>query len=150
MVHQPGQNQIILETEKGTEDSVFDHLTEIYPAQTFLDPDRITIQRYAFQQPESIIISKLVTQTPMGKRVDGVPYAKLEKIMVDILVDDDRYFLFQGQELASIYENAFAHYLIDEKSMTRYARRRNAVPKLKKFLLNHPRIRFMQFSLDIK
>lgn len=148
MVHQPGQNQIILETEKGTGDSVFNHLSEIYPGQTFLDPNRITIERYAIQQPEALLISKLVTQTPMGKRVNGVPYAKIEKILVDILVDNEKYFIFQGQELVTIFENAFAHYLIDEKSLLRYAGRRNAIPKLKQFVLNQTQIEFRQFNED--
>lgn len=148
MIHQPGQNQIILETEKGTGDSVFNHLSELYPGQTFLDPSRITIERYVIQQPETILISKLVTQTPMGKRVNGVPYAKIEKILVDILVDDEKYFIFQGQELVSIFENAFAHYLIDDKSLLRYAGRRNAIPKLKQFVRNQTRIEFRQFNED--
>jgi len=148
MIHQPGQNQIILETEKGTEESVFNRLNEKYPGQTFLDPNRITIERYVFQQPETIFISKLVTQTAMGKRVDGVPYAKIEKILVDILVDDEKYFIFQGQELASIFDNVFSHYLINEKSLLRYAGRRNAFPRLKQFILNQTQIEFRQFNED--
>jgi hypothetical protein len=148
MVHQPGQNQIILEIEKGTGESVFNRLSENYPVQTFLDPNRITIERYVFQQPETILISNLVSQTPMGKRVNGVPYAKIEKILVDILVDNDKYFIFQGQELASIFDNVFAHYLINEKSLLRYAGRRNAIPKLKQFILNQTQIEFRHFNED--
>ena len=148
MVHQPGQNQIILETEKGTGESVFNRLSENYPGQTFLDPSRITMERYVFQQTETILISKLVSQTAMGKRVDGVPYAKIEKILVDILVDDEKYFIFQGQELASIFENVFSHYLINEKSLLRYAGRRNALPRLKQFILDQTQIKFRKFHED--
>ena len=148
MVHQPGQNQIILETEKGTAESIFNRLSENYSGQTFLDPNRITMERYVFQQPETILISKLVSQTAIGKRVDGVPYAKIEKILVDILVDDEKYFIFQGQELASIFENVFSHYLINEKSLLRYAGRRNALPRLKQFILDQTQIKFRQFHED--
>jgi hypothetical protein len=146
MVHQPGQNQIILETEKDAEDSVFNQISESYPGKTFLDPDRIMIERYVFQHPEAILISRLISQTPMGEKINGVPYAKIEKILVDILVDDKKYFIFQGQELVNIFENVFANYRIDEKSLQRYARRRNAIPKLKLLLLNHPKIEFSQFD----
>lgn len=146
MVHQPGQNYINLETEKGTEDSVFNHLSDKYPGKTFLNPNRMTMERYVIQQPETFLISKLVTQTPMGKRINGIPYAKIEKILVDILIDDDKYFIFQGQELVSIFENVFANYWIDEKSLLRYAGRRNAIPKLKQFVLNQTQIKFIQFS----
>jgi hypothetical protein len=148
MGQQPGQNLIILETEKGTEESVFNHISAIYPGQTYLDPDRITIERYVFQQPEPILVSRLVTQTPKGKRVNGVPYAKIEKILVDILVDEKKYFLFQGQELVSIFENAFDRYVIDEKSLLRYAGRRNAISKLEQFIRNQTQIDSLKFRED--
>ena len=146
MVHQPGQNHVNLETEKGTEDSVFNRLSDKYPGQTFLNPNRMTMERYVIQQPETFLISKLVTQTPMGKKISGVPYAKIEKILVDILVDDEKYYVFQGQELVSIFENVFANYWIDEKSLLRYAGRRNALPKLNQLILNQTQIKFIQFS----
>ena len=57
----------------------------------------------------------------MGKKISGVPYAKIGKILVDILVDDEKFYVFQGQELVSIFENVFANYWIDEKSLFRYA-----------------------------
>jgi hypothetical protein len=66
--------------------------------------------------------------------------------LVDILVDAKKYFIFQGQELVNIFENIFANYQIDEKSLLRYAGRRNAIPKLKQLLLNHPKIEFSQFN----
>jgi hypothetical protein len=148
MVHQPGQNQVNLETEKGTEDSVFNHLSDKYLGKIFLNPNRMTMERYVIQQPESFLISKLVTQTPIGKKISGVPYAKIEKILVDILVDDEKYYVFQGQELVSIFENVFANYWIDEKSLFRYAGRRNALPKLNQFILNQTQIKFIQFNED--
>jgi hypothetical protein len=142
MLHQPGQNQIIVETEQDGEHSLFNYLSGIYTGQAFLDPDRVTMERYTLQQPESILISKLISQTPMGKKISDVPYAKLEKILVDILVDDDKYFIFQGQELVNIFQNAFAQYWIDESSLIRYAGRRNADEKLKQFVLNQAQIEF--------
>ncbi len=148
MLHQPVHHDVIIETEKGTEDSVFNKLSEKSPGRTFLDPDRVMMERYVLQQSEAILISKLITQTPVGKKVNGVPYAKIEKILVDILVDEEKYFIFQGRELVSIYENVFYGYLMDEKSMLRYAGRRKAMDKLKQFILNQTQIEFRLFDGD--
>jgi hypothetical protein len=150
MLHQPVQNQIILETEKVGKEPLFNHLSEIYAGQIFLDPDRVTIERYSIQQSESVFISKLISQTPRGKNFGGVPYARLEKILVDILVDSDKFFIYQGQELVNIFENAFAQFWIDERSLIRYAGRRTAVAKLKQFIQGQTRIEFKLINEDTK
>jgi hypothetical protein len=150
MLHQPGQNQIILETEKDTEEAVFNHFSSLYPGQIFLAPDRTMLERYVMQQPETILVSKLISQTPMGKKIGGVPYAKLEKILVDLLVDEETYFIYQGQELVNIFENAFAQYWIDERSLLRYAGRRNAIAKLQLFISTQTHIELEYFHKDAK
>ncbi len=67
---------------------------------------------------------------------------------MDILVDENKYFIYQGQELVSIFENVFGHYLIDENSLLRYAGRRNAVPKLKQFIRAQTQIDLRRFGED--
>ncbi|NMB87907.1 MAG: hypothetical protein GYA17_06080 [Chloroflexi bacterium] len=146
MLHQPGQNYIILECEKETENSIFNHLNTIYPGNVFLYPGRTTIERYALQQKSSIFVSNMFSQTPKGKKVREIPYAKPEKILVDLLVDDEKFFLFHGKELAIIFENIFDSYLIDEKSLIRYAGRRNAISKLKQFVQNQTQIKLERFN----
>jgi len=136
MVLQLGQNHLILDVEKETISSVFNRLSEAYSGKIFLDPDRSTMERYVQQLPEAIIISKLISQTPMGNRVEDIPYAPIEKILVDLLVDDEKFFTFRGNELVSIYNGVFNSYLINQKSLVRYAGRRKAIPKLIKFVIN--------------
>ena len=50
------------------------------------------------------------------------------------------YYFFQGEELARIFENAFSTYLVSEKTMFRYARRRKVSTKLRQFIHEHTRI----------
>jgi hypothetical protein len=140
MVLQVGQNHLILDVEKETTDSVFNRLSEEYSGKIFLDPDRSTMERYVQQLPEAIIISKLISQTPMGNKVEGIPYATIEKILVDLLADDEKFFTFRGNELVSIYNGVFNSYLINSKSLIRYAGRRKAIPKLKDFVINKTQI----------
>ena len=143
MIHQPGQNLFIIETEKDVCESVFNHLNQRYPGQTFLDPDRLTMERYVLHQPDSVLISRLITQSPK-KTVDGNPFPKLEKILVDIFVDGDKYFFFQGEELVRIFENAFSSYWISEKTLFRYAGRRKASMKLRHFISTQTQIELSQ------
>jgi len=133
MLHQPANNQIILEAEKDACESVFNHLAQDYPGQVFLEPDRVMMERYILPLPESILISRLMTQSPK-KKLRGATLPRLEKILVDIFVDSDRFFAFQGEELVNIFENIFNAHWINEKTLFRYAGRRNAAARLRDFI----------------
>ena len=133
MTHQPGQNQIILEIDKEATESVFNKLKEQPSRDIFLEPDRVTFERYIIDVPESILLLQLVTQSPKMK-TKGVVSARLEKILVDIFSDEDRFFAFHGQEMINIFENAFSMYWINTKTLFRYAGRRKVVERLKNFI----------------
>ena len=139
MTHQPGQNLFILETEKDVCESAFNLLSQENPGRTFLDPSRLTMERYVMSQSDSILISRLITQSPR-QTASGILSPKLEKILVDIFVDGDRYYYFQGEELVRIFENAFSTYWINEKTLFRYAGRRMASEKLRQFIREHTQI----------
>ena len=133
MIHQPGQNLFILETEKDVCESAFNLLSQEYPGRTFLDPARVTMERYVLPQQDGILIIRLVTQSPR-KKINGIPSPKLEKILVDIFVDGDKYYYFQGEELARIFENVFSTFWINEKTLFRYAGRRMVREKLRQYI----------------
>ncbi len=150
MVLQLGQNHLILDVEKGTKSSVFNQLSEEYTGKIFLDPDSSIIERYVQQLPEAILISNLISQTPMGRKVEEIPYAPIEKILVDLLVDDEKFFTFRGNELISIFNGVFNSYLIDQKSLVRYAGRRKGISKLKKFVINKTQIDIISLHSEKK
>lgn len=133
MIHQPSQSQIILEIDKEATESVFNKLKEQSAGNIFLEPDRVTFERYIIDAPESILLLQLVTQSPKMK-TKGVVSAKLEKILVDIFSDEDRFFTFHGQEMINIFENAFSTYWINTKTLFRYAGRRKVAGRLKNFI----------------
>ena len=146
MTHQPRTNMIILETDKDSESAVFNHFISLGIRPTFLDPDPTTIDRYVGFQDESIIVSKLISQSPKRQKGNLLSYARLEKILVDILVDEKKYYVYQGQELSSIFENAFDTFIINQDSMLRYAGRRTAQEKLKWFILNKTDLKLRVYS----
>jgi hypothetical protein len=143
MLHQPANNQIILEVEKDACESVFNHLAQEYPGQVFLEPDRAMMGRYILPLPESILVSRLLTQSPK-KKLRGVIFPRLEKILVDIFVDSDKFFALQGEEIVHIFENVFSAYWINEKTLFRYAGRRNAGARIKDFIATKTMIALAQ------
>jgi DNA-binding Lrp family transcriptional regulator len=70
----------------------------------------------------SICIRPLVSHSPIYIR-EQIPVASLEKMLVDLATDKE-FFPFQGNEIFSIYENAFEKYTINKSSMLRYAARK--------------------------
>lgn len=149
MVLQPGLNFYILETEKDVCESAFNLLSQEYPGRVFLAPTRPTMERYVLPQPSSILVFRLVTESP-SRVVKGIPFPKLEKILVDIFVEDDVFYFLQGEELVRIFENAFSSYWISEKTLFRYARRRKVSQKLRQFILERAQIELSLFPENIK
>ncbi len=132
MLHQPGQSRMILETEKEAAESIFNYLQGHFIGKVFLDPDRMTFERYILPLSESIVVTPLFTQAP-SQKIDGITTAKLEKILVDVFVDDAIFYAFHGDELVHIFETAFARYRVSQKAIFRYAGRRKADRKLREF-----------------
>lgn len=132
MLHQPGQSQMILETEQEAAESIFNYLQGRFMGKVFLDPDRLTFERYILPLSESIVVTPLFTQVP-SRKIDGITTAKLEKILVDVFVDDAIFYAFHGDELVHIFETAFARYRVSQKAIFRYAGRRKADRKLREF-----------------
>jgi len=145
MLHQPGQSQVILETEKDVSESVFNFLNARFVGRIFLQPDRLTFERYILPRPDSIIITSLLTQSPHQK-IEGVFTPKLEKILVDLFADDDIFYIFHGEELAHIFETAFERYLVSQKAIFRYAQRRKIDQKIQEFIQKKTRIQLIQLE----
>jgi hypothetical protein len=147
MLHQPGKNQVILETEKEAVESVFNFLSSQEEGKVFMLPDRITLERYILPKIDSVIVLNLVTQSPQQK-VNEIPCPKLEKILVDVFSDADLFYIFQGQELVNIFETAFHTYRISEKTLFRYAGRRKVSQKIRAFITQQTNIQLIQQNLE--
>ena len=143
MLHQPGQNLTVLETEKETVESVFNFLENQFVGKVFLDPSQEIVEKYVFRIAESIIVSPMISRSPHQK-VNGIPCPKLEKILVDVFVDKELFFIFQGQELVNIYKTAFRNYQISEKTLFSYAERRKVHQKIRVFITQKTDIQLIQ------
>jgi ssDNA-specific exonuclease RecJ len=72
-------------------------------------------------------------------------YARIEKILIDLLADVDLFATYQELELTNIYENIFRKYKINEDALLRYAGRRSSREKLEKFITKKTNIKIREF-----
>jgi len=112
---------IYVETNRDTVDSVFTLLKDKYD-NVYHHPDENFMRRYVDLRKDCIIVKPLVTEAPTTL-VNGVPSPTLEKILVDILADNDLEYL-RGSEYQYMFETAVNQYVLSESRLLRYARRR--------------------------
>lgn len=124
MLHQPGKFLTIVEVETIGEESVFYNLKDKY-SDVFLKPTQREMELYVYGLNESIIVKKLFSQAPIMQH-ENIFVPKLEKILIDLLIEKKFYYPFQGKELTNIYRNVFEHYSINKQTMERYATRRHS------------------------
>lgn len=131
MRHQPFKNFTIVEIEKPAAEQVFNNL-QGYFQNIFIYPDEIFFERYISALDNVIIVKNLNSEAPTQK-LDNLSIPTLEKILVDILIDDSLFAAQQG-ELNFIYKTAFSKYDINELKMKRYASRRNRQTEVENFI----------------
>ena len=134
MLHIPGMNKIIIEVEKGTEDSVFYFLSDIRK-NVFLNPSRDILDKYGQENKNQIIVKNLVTDAPLQK-INSLRIPALEKIIVDLILDNEILSEYQGRDLESIIENAYQFHSIQEDKLFRYAKRRGKRDFIQQFIKN--------------
>ena len=122
LLHHLASNQIIyIEVERIAAESVFEQL-KTDGKVVYFRPDEDMIYRYINLAERAIFIKPLISESPTTK-VNGVPVATLEKLLVDIYKDSDFYYL-QGGEFYNIMSNAKTLFSINTDKLFRYASRR--------------------------
>ena len=123
MIHQPGRFLLLVEVEAVATESVFYFLKDEKYKNVYLNPDENLLERYIYEESESIIVKPLVTKAPLEKE-QQISTPSLEKILVDIFVDRKLFNAFQGSELVHIFNTLYSTYALNITKMTAYAKRR--------------------------
>lgn len=139
MIHQPGRFLLLVEVEELATESVFYYLKDENYKNVFLNPDDNLLERYVYEQTESIIVKPLITKAPLKKEKKIVVPA-LEKILVDLFVDRKIYSPFQGSELVNIYDNLFKQYALNITKLLTYAKRRTKEQELLEFVTKNTKL----------
>jgi hypothetical protein len=138
--HQLAHSALIIEVEKGFEESVFYTLKDNKYREVYVNPEEKDIGFYIAESKQPIIIKKLLTRAPLIKRAEnkGIIYTpSLEKILVDIFAEEPLFYYLRGSELIHIYENALEKYTINFTKLFSYAKRRERETEIKQFLIHH-------------
>lgn len=127
-IHQTFRSFTIVEVEREAEESVYYYLSNVFP-HVYLKPSKKEYSYYVNSYDNSIVVKPMTSESPLFCR-DNICTPKIEKVLVDLLSEKVIFNAYQGQELINIFGNAFGAYVIDVKTMLRYAKRRNKSEKL--------------------
>lgn len=120
--HLSTNNIIYVEVDRDVTESIFHFLKET-ESRVYHNPDESFVYDNIDLAKSGIIVKPLVTESPL-EDYKGVKTPRLEKILVDILCDDDMGYL-HGAEWSYMFRNALSQYSVNRTTMLRYASRRN-------------------------
>jgi len=138
--HQTSKRILIIEIEKDFVESLYYYLKDTFNHDLYFNPDNKAIEFYISESDFPVVIKKLITRSPIGKRTENklkVSTPLLEKILVDLFVGKKLFYFYQGSELMHIYENAINHYTINFTKLFSYARRREREQEIKSFIMDN-------------
>ena len=118
-------------------DFVFETLNSEFSEMVMLFPKSNEFHKY--RKDNSVVVSRLISESP--KNAENPWQISIEKMLVDIVSDRLLRETFSDSEFNNIFDTAFERYIIDESKLLRYAGRRNAVNRIKKYLIPKNRIR---------
>ena len=124
-------NVLYVETERDSCEAAFNTLKD-QGFTVYVRPDKEMIYHYINLAGDAIFVKALTSESPVIVS-DEVTVPTLEKLLVDIRVDEDFYYL-QGSEAFYILRNAAERNVINVSKMMRYARRRHIDTELEKDL----------------
>lgn len=132
MTHQPVNSIYVFETDRDISESVFHHF-KANGLNAFNNPPLQIMDDYVFGSQDAIVIKPLVSRAPL-LTTETLIFPSLEKILVDIFCDRHQFYVFGGQEMIVIFENAFHLYKINMSSLYAYADRRGKKKLLMEFI----------------
>ena len=124
-------NFMLVDVERDSEESVYHLLREQFK-EVFLMPGKEMLGDFFSDLKRPIIVRALVSEAPY-KTFRNVPVASLEKIIVDILSDEEFTYL-RSNELVLMIKAAFERYTINESKLIRYADRKRKKKMILDFL----------------
>ncbi len=121
----------ILDVEPDIKDFVFEYLQE-KSINVFMDISKDEVYRYVLpSKKNTVVLFSLVSESPLEK-IDDIYVPRLEKIMVDIIANNVFDVIVDDTE--NVYKNICDKYIVNEKKLFRYARRRGKEEEVMRML----------------
>lgn len=131
--HISPNNLIYIEVEREAMESVF-HWLKSGGFIAYLNPSKDFVYNNIDISKEAFIVNPLISESPLTE-MRGIPTPRIEKILVDILCDDDMDYL-HGAEWHYILTHVINTYSVNRSKLLRYASRRNAKNRVMEALEN--------------
>ena len=132
MLHVPAVRTTLVDVEREAMESVFMSLQNVESEiPIFLNPSQDDVDRYITNR-DLISVRPRAKEAPLDV-INGCPVPTLEKMLVEAISDKELQHL-QGNELYTIYSNAFSDYAIKKTRLLRYAARRNRKQKVEQII----------------
>ena len=109
----------IVEVEKEYLQSVFELLKDNFKGVILLKPNKEN--KINYWTPNAIYVTELFKRSPVNK--DGT--ITIEKLIMDLLFDEEIYSLYSGQDIDSAIDIICSKYIVNYKTLFSYAARRN-------------------------
>lgn len=132
MLHVPDIGYTFVDVERDGMETVFHALQEMNLGRNILLSPSSTDCEHYLTGTDSIVVRHLIGQSPLTV-VDGCTVPRLEKILVDVIGDNELFFA-SGSETYSIFEFALERNHINKSKLLRYASRRNRKDKVEQIL----------------
>lgn len=117
------KNWIFISAPKEELELLFDNMLD-FSKKVFLQPDREVINRYVLAQDEAIILTPLISETPLVKTGDYLS-PSIEGILVNAWLKNENYMQPIGFDIEQIFLKAFEKYNVNRSKLLRYAARRD-------------------------
>ena len=101
--------------------------------KVFLNPSYEVFDNYVLEENNFIIVKSLISEAPLQK-LTNLYTVTLEKMLVDIFCDKIVFSAYQGNEIKTIFSEAYKKYSINENKLFRYANRRGKKEQLQKYI----------------
>ena len=116
---QPFSAVMVIEVMKSATGAVLSALRK-GGIDAFAKKDYRILERYSASSQHFVIRPEL-SVNPTLPNENNVRIAGLEKILVDLVCDEDIFGQYQGEELHNIYQNATKEYAVNYSQMLKYA-----------------------------
>ncbi|MBL7901570.1 MAG: hypothetical protein JNK73_06220 [Bacteroidia bacterium] len=125
---------IFLSVVKEDLEPLFNNM-QAFSKQVFLNPDKETIKRYLKPLEEAIVLTPMVSETPLIKTGDYVT-PTLEGLLVNSLCEFNTTLDPMGYSMRDLFALAFEKYSINRSKLLRFASRRDKKLEIETLLKN--------------
>ncbi|MBI9008530.1 MAG: hypothetical protein JEZ05_00740 [Tenericutes bacterium] len=136
--HTISKNSIIVEVDKYRIDDVFNYIKKNFSKKYYVTKTRQLDSDHIIYESNIIYIKQLVKRAPINKKITEKEYfvtvPKIEKILVDVVVDNEIFNFYDESTLKELYRNINDKYNVNLVTLLYYAKNRGVKQQMLQFL----------------